>query len=59
MDNTAFKNGVVPEDWGPAVIVTLYKGKGEITECKNCRAIRMLRMVGKIYTGILVDRVRR
>ena len=36
--NMAFENGVVPEDWRSAVIVPivpLYKGKGEMTECKN------------------------
>ena len=42
----AFESGVVPEDWGSAVIVPLYKGKGERTEC--------LSVVGKIYAGILV-----
>ena len=25
----------MPEDWISAVIVPLYKGKGERTECKN------------------------
>ena len=29
----AFESGVVPEDWRFAVIVPLYKGKGERTEC--------------------------
>ena len=52
----AFESGVVPEDWRSAVIVSLYKGKGERTECKNHRGIS-LSMVGKIYAGILVDRV--
>ena len=37
----------------------LYKGKGERTECKNYRVISLLSVVGKIYAGILVDRVRR
>ena len=27
--NTPFESRVVPEDWTFAVIVTLYKGKGE------------------------------
>ena len=27
--NMAFESGVVPEDWISAVIVPLYKGKGE------------------------------
>ena len=30
-----FESGVVPEDWRSAMIVPLYKGKGERTECKN------------------------
>ena len=34
-------------------------GKGERTECKNDRGIILLSVVGKIYAGILVDRVRR
>ena len=55
----AFESGVVPEDWVTAVIVPLYKGKEERTECKNYRGITLLSVVGKIYAGILVDRVRR
>ena len=38
------------------MIVPLYKGKGERSECKNYRGIS-LSVVGKIYGGILVDRV--
>ena len=49
--NKAFdESGIMPEDWRPVVIVPLYKGKGERTECKNY-------LVGKINTGILVDRI--
>ena len=47
------------EDWRPAVIVPLYKGKGERNECKNYRGISLLSVIGKTYAGILVDRVRR
>ena len=50
---------VVPEDWMSAVIVPLYEGKGERTECKKYRGISLLSVVGIIYAGILVDRVRR
>ena len=56
--NVAFESCVVPEDCMSAVIVPLYKGKGERTECKNYRGIS-LSVGGKIYAGILVDRVRR
>ena len=47
-----FESGGVSEDWRSGVIVPLYKGKGERTECKNYRGL--LSVVGKIYVGILV-----
>ena len=53
----AFESGVVLEDWSSAVIIPLYKGKGEKTECSNYRGIGLFSVVGKIYAGILVDRV--
>ena len=55
----AFESGVVSVEWRSVVIVPLYKGKGERTECNNCRGIRLLSVVGKIYAGVLVDRIRR
>ena len=39
------------------MIVPLYKGKGERTECSNYRCIISLSVVGKINVGILVGRV--
>ena len=45
-----FEDVVVPEDWR--------SGKGERNECKNYGGITMLSVVGEIYAGILVDRVR-
>ena len=56
--NMACESGVVSEDWRSAVVVPLYKCKGERIECENYRGIS-LSVVGKIYTEILVDRVRR
>ena len=41
------------------MIVPLYKGKGERTESSNYRGITLLSVVGKIYAGILVYRVRK
>ena len=41
------------------MIAPLYKGKGEGNDCKNYRGISLLSVVGKIYAGIEVDRVRR
>ena len=39
------------------MIVPLYKGKGERTECSNCRGMSLLSVVRKIYAGILVNKV--
>ena len=49
MCNMPFVSDVNPEDWKSAVIVPLHKGKGERTECKNYRGVRLLSVVGKIY----------
>ena len=57
MYNMALESGDVSEDWRFAVIVTLYKGKRERKKCSNYRGISLLSVVGKIYVGILVDRV--
>ena len=35
--NMVFESGVAPEDWISVVIVPLYKGKWERTECKSYR----------------------
>ena len=51
------ESGFVLENWRSAVIVPLYKGKEGRTECSNYICITLLRVVGKIYAGILVDRV--
>ena len=50
--NTAFESDVVPEDWKSVVIVLLYKGKGERTECSIYRDISFLNVVEKIYARI-------
>ena len=54
----AFESGVGPEeDWRSAVIVLLYEGKGERIKCRDYRGISFLSLVGKIYAGILVNKV--
>ena len=47
----------MPEDWRSAVIIPLYKGKGERNKCKDYGDITLLSVFEKIYSGILVDRV--
>ena len=56
--NFSFDIGVVPMDWRGACIVPLYKGKGDKCECCNSRGISLLIVVGKLYGGVLIKRVR-
>ncbi len=54
----AWEEGKVPEDWKSGIVVPLYKGKGEREVCGNHRGICLLSIVGKIYSRIVIDRVR-
>ena len=49
---------VVPMDWRGACIVPLYKRKGDKCECSNSRGISLLSVVGKLFGGVLIKRVR-
>ena len=50
--------GRVPNDWMKAIIVPLYKGKGDKSDCKNYRGISLLSIPGKVYGRILIEKVR-
>ena len=56
--NICWKEGRVPEDWRKAVIVPIYKGKGEKDVCNNYRGISLLSVVGKLYGRVLIERVK-
>ncbi|GBP34283.1 hypothetical protein EVAR_13422_1 [Eumeta japonica] len=47
----------VPNDWCKAVIVTLYNKKGSRQICTNYRPISLLRVIGKLYSKIIIERV--
>ena len=53
----SFESVVVLEHWRSAMFVPMHKSKEEITEYSNFRGISLLSVVGKIYAGILGDRV--
>ena len=50
--------GRVPDDWIRAVIVPIYKGKGDKCECKNYRGISLLSIPGKVYGRVVIEKVR-
>ena len=47
----------VPNDWMRAIIVTVYKGKGDRSECNNYRGISLLSIPGKVYGRVLINKV--
>ena len=55
--NICFMLSVVPVDWVLACLVLLYKGKGDVHECRNFRGISLLSVVGKVYGKILINRI--
>ena len=55
---TCWDRGEVPRDWREAVMLPVYKGKGDKRECSNHRGISVLSVVGKMYGRIIIERVR-
>ena len=49
-----WREGAVPQDMKDANIVTLYKNKGERSNCNNYRGISLLSIVGKVYAWVLL-----
>ena len=45
-------------DWVIACMVPLYKGKGDVYECSNFKGISLLSVVGKVYSRVLINRIR-
>ena len=43
------REGTVPQDMRDANIVTLYKNKGDRSDCNNYRTISFLSIVGKLF----------
>jgi Reverse transcriptase (RNA-dependent DNA polymerase) len=53
-----WETGEIPADWRKGIILPLYKGKGDRTECKNYRGITLLSVPGKVFARVLLDRMR-
>ena len=52
-----WEQGKLPRDLRDAVIVTLYKNKGEKSDCSNYRGITLLSIAGKILARVLLNRL--
>ena len=51
--------GEVPQDMRDTKIVTLYKNKGERSDCNNYRGISLLGIVGKVYARVILARLQK
>ena len=49
-----WREGAVPQDMRDTKIITLYKNKGERTDCNNYRGISLLSIIGKVCAQVLL-----
>ena len=56
--NDCLERGALPQDFKDALIVTVYKKKGDRNECGNHRGISLLVIAGKILAKIILSRIR-
>ena len=56
--NRCLLSGTVSQDFRDAVIVTIYKRKGDRAECGNHRGISLLAIAGKVLAKIVLNRLK-
>jgi len=56
--NGIVKGGCIPEDWKSSVVLPVYKGKGDPTECRFYRGIKLLEHAMKVVERIFAHRIR-
>ena len=54
--NKIFESGKFPKEWAAGIIVVLFKG-GDKKELNNYRGITLLSILGKLFVGILNNRL--
>lgn len=52
-----WKETAFPQDMRDAKIITLYKNKGERSDCNNYRGISLLSIVGKVFARVVLERL--
>ena len=56
--NRMLKGESMPEEWRTSYVVPLYKGKGDVQECKNYRGIKLLSHTMKLWERVVEARIR-
>jgi hypothetical protein len=49
----------MPEEWRSSWVIPLYKGKGDVQECKNYRGIKLLSHTMKLWERVIEGRLRK
>ena len=52
-----WEQGDVPQDFRDALVINLYKNKGDTSNCNNYRGISLLSVAGKFLSKIMADRL--
>jgi hypothetical protein len=50
-----WEEGTIPQDMRDAKIFTLYKNKGDRSDCNNYRGISLLSIVGKAFARVVLN----
>ncbi len=56
--NACWATSAVPEEWKRGMIITLPK-KGDLSKCDNWQGITLLLVPGKVFSIVLLNRLRR
>ena len=54
-----WQEGAVPQDMRDAKITTLFKNKGERSDCNNYRGISLLSVIGKVFAKVILIRLQK
>jgi len=55
--DVVWSTGRVPADWKEGLIISLYKGKGQKTNCSSYHPISFLSVPGKVFVHVLLGRL--
>jgi len=55
--NGIVKEGCIPEDWKLSLVLPIYKGKGDLTECGSYRETKLLEYAMKMVERIFEHRI--
>ena len=57
--NKMLRGDKMPDEWRVSHLVPLYKGKGDVQECRNYRGIKLLSHTMKLWERVVEARLRR